>query len=56
MTAQGDDRAPWRVVGRLLASHTDREQVIGTLKTHVVEGRLTGDEFVDGVSLASGRF
>ena len=31
--------------GRLRASHADREQVIGTLKTAFVQGRLTGDEF-----------
>jgi hypothetical protein len=31
--------------GHLRASHADREQVIGALKTAFVEGRLTEDEF-----------
>jgi hypothetical protein len=31
--------------GRLLASHSDREQVIGTLKAAFVQGRLDKDEF-----------
>lgn len=31
--------------GRLRASHADREQVIGTLKTAFVQGRLTQEEF-----------
>jgi hypothetical protein len=31
--------------GRLRASHADREQVIDTLKTTFVQGRLTKDEF-----------
>jgi hypothetical protein len=31
--------------GGLRASHTDREQVVGTLKTAFVLGRLTRDEF-----------
>ena len=30
--------------GRFLASHTDREQAVDTLKTAFVEGRLTKDE------------
>ena len=30
--------------GRLRASHVDREQVIGALKTAFVQGRLTKDE------------
>ena len=30
--------------GRFLASHTDREQVVDTLKAAFVEGRLTKDE------------
>jgi hypothetical protein len=30
--------------GHLRASHADREQVIGTLKTAFVQGRLTEDE------------
>ena len=31
--------------GRLRASHVDREQVIGVLKTAFVQGRLVKDEF-----------
>jgi hypothetical protein len=31
--------------GRLRASHSDREQVIGTLKAAFVQGRLDKDEF-----------
>src|SRR5262249_10323450 len=31
--------------GHLRASHTDREQVIGTLKAAFVQGRLVKDEF-----------
>ena len=30
--------------GHLRASHADREQVVGTLKTAFVQGRLTKDE------------
>jgi hypothetical protein len=43
MTASGDEIAAGR--GRLRAGHTDREQVVGTLKTAFVQGRLTRDEF-----------
>jgi Domain of unknown function (DUF1707) len=32
-------------LGRLRASHADREQVIGVLKAAFVQGRLTRDEF-----------
>jgi hypothetical protein len=42
MTAPANDVAGR---GRLRASHADREQVIGTLKTAFVQGRLTEDEF-----------
>jgi hypothetical protein len=49
MTARGDEMgagmAGMAGRGRMLASHADREHVIGTLKTAFVEGRLTGDEF-----------
>ncbi len=38
--------------GYLRASHTDREQVIGTLKAAFVQGRLAKDEFDLRVSLA----
>ena len=43
MAGPGDEIAAAR--GRLRASHADREQVIGALKTAFVAGRLTGDEF-----------
>jgi hypothetical protein len=36
---------PGDPAGRLRASHGDREQVIGTLKTAFVQGRLAKDEF-----------
>jgi hypothetical protein len=36
--------AAGRGKGHLRASHTDREQVIGTLKEAFVQGRLTADE------------
>ena len=46
--AAGSDSQSAAAVGRarggLRASHTDREQVIGTLKAAFVQGRLTGDE------------
>jgi Domain of unknown function (DUF1707) len=35
--------------GHLRASHTDREQVIGTLKAAFVQGMLAKDEFDAGV-------
>jgi len=38
--------------GHLRASHADREQVIGTLKTAFVQGRLGRDEL--DVRVASG--
>src|SRR5215475_9122270 len=46
MAGPGDETAAVesRSRGNLRASHTDREQVIGTLKTAFVEGRLTEDE------------
>ena len=45
MTAgPGDETAGAVGGGHLRASHTDREQVIGTLKTAFVQGRLTKDE------------
>jgi hypothetical protein len=37
--------------GRLRASHADREQVIGVLKTAFVQGRLAKDEFDAQVGL-----
>lgn len=40
----GSQAAAGRGRGGLRASHADREQVIGTLKTAFVQGRLTGDE------------
>ena len=44
-TGPGDQRAAGaRGHGRFLASHTDRERVVETLKTAFVEGRLTMDE------------
>ena len=46
MTGPGDEvAADMTGRGRLRASHADREQVIGTLKTAFVQGRLTQDEF-----------
>ena len=46
MTASGDEIAAGMAGrGRLRASHTDREQVVGTLKTAFVQGRLPRDEF-----------
>jgi lipopolysaccharide export LptBFGC system permease protein LptF len=46
MTGPGDEMAAGMAGrGRLRASHADREQVIGTLKTAFVQGRLTQDEF-----------
>jgi hypothetical protein len=45
MTAgPGDETAGAGGRGHLRASHTDREQAIGTLKTAFVQGRLTKDE------------
>ena len=46
MSGPGDETASAesRSRGDLRASHTDREQVIGTLKAAFVEGRLTEDE------------
>ncbi len=46
ITGPGDETAAAesRSRGGLRASHADREQVIGTLKTAFVEGRLTEDE------------
>lgn len=44
-TGSGDEKAASVVGGHLRASHADREQVIGTLKTAFVEGMLTKDEF-----------
>ncbi len=44
-TGPGDQRAAGaRGHGRFLASYTDRERVVETLKTAFVEGRLTMDE------------
>lgn len=43
MTGPGNERAA--PAGRMRASHADREQVIGTLKTAFVQGRLAKDEF-----------
>jgi hypothetical protein len=47
MTGPGDETAAAVAGGRgrLRSSHADREQVIGTLKTAFVQGRLTQDEF-----------
>ena len=46
MAKPGDQMAADAVGrGRLLASHTDREQVIDTLKAAFVQGLLTKDEF-----------
>jgi hypothetical protein len=46
MTAPGNEMAAGKAGrGRLRASHADRQQVIGTLKTAFVQGRLTEDEF-----------
>ena len=39
-----EDRPAAADRGRLRAAHADREQVIGTLKTAFVDGRLTKDE------------
>jgi hypothetical protein len=45
MTVPGDQiAAALAGRGRLRASHVDREQVVGTLKTAFVQGRLTRDE------------
>ena len=46
MAGPGDEiaAAEGRDDGHLRASHADREQVIGTLKTAFVQGRLTEDE------------
>jgi Domain of unknown function (DUF1707) len=44
MAGPGDETAAVANRGRLRASHADREQVIGTLKTAFVQGRLTEDE------------
>ena len=46
MAGPGDEMAAAAGRGRgdLRASHADREQVIGTLKTAFVQGRLTEDE------------
>ena len=46
MAGPGDEiaAAEGRGDGHLRASHADREQVIGTLKTAFVQGRLTEDE------------
>ena len=38
--------------GSLRASHTDREHVIGTLKTAYADGRLDKDELDDRVGMA----
>jgi hypothetical protein len=44
-TGPGDQTAPGAAAyGRFLASYTDREQVVDTLKAAFVEGRLTKDE------------
>ena len=46
MVGPGDEMAAGTAGrGHLRASHADREQVIGALKTAFVEGRLTEDEF-----------
>ena len=46
MTGPGDEIANEEVPGRrkLRASHSDREQVVGALRTAFVEGRITEDE------------
>jgi hypothetical protein len=48
MTGPGDGTAA-AGGGHLRASHADREQVIGTLKSAFVQGRLTEDEFGERV-------
>jgi Domain of unknown function (DUF1707) len=45
MAEPGDEIAAAAGRGHLRASHADREQVIDTLKTSFVQGRLTQDEF-----------
>lgn len=55
MTGPGDEIAAVPADrGRLRASHTDREQVIDTLKAAFVQGRLTKDEFDVRVGQAFG--
>ena len=44
MTAGRED-ATAGALGRLMASHADREQAIGVLKAAFIQGRLTKDEF-----------
>lgn len=44
MAGLGDEVAGAEGRGGLRASHTDREQVIGTLKAALAQGRLTEDE------------
>jgi len=43
--AEAPDQMPAAGLGHLRASHADREQVIGTLKTAFVQGMLAKDEF-----------
>jgi hypothetical protein len=46
MVGPGDDKAAAAAGrGHMLASHADREQMIGVLKAAFVQGRLTKDEF-----------
>ena len=54
MAGPGDERAAAEGRGRgdLRASHTDREQVIGTLKAAFVQGMLAKDEFDQRVGQA----
>jgi hypothetical protein len=44
----------WASLGRLRASHADRENLVGVLKAAFVQGRLTKDEFDTRVSQAFG--
>jgi len=53
VTGPGDELAASAAgLGRLRASHADREQAIGTLKAAFVQGRLAKDEFDLRVSQA----
>jgi hypothetical protein len=52
MAGAGDEMAA--AGGYFLASHADRERVLGTLKAAFAEGRLTKDEFDARVAQASG--
>ena len=50
MTGPADEIAAGQ--GRLRASHTDREQVVGALQAAFVQGRLTADELDERVGQA----